>query len=194
MAGSGKINGNRIHLAPIDTADLDIYIRWLNDIETYVFLDIAPMVINKLTEQEYLDNALKNGEQVFGIRLNSDQRLIGNCGLINIDHINRKAELGIFLAEQNCLSQGLGSEAIALLLDYGFNILNLNSVFLRCYEYNKRALRCYEKCGFKLTGRWRQAKIINGRKYDDLLMDVLAEEFQASPYKAKLDTLLQTVK
>ncbi|MEN6490351.1 MAG: GNAT family protein [Smithella sp.] len=192
MTGSGKINGNRVHLAPIDPADLDIYVKWLNDIEIYAYLDIAPMLINKLTEQEYLGNTAKNGEQVFGIRLNSDQRLIGNCGLINIDHINRKAELGIFIAEADCLNQGLGSEAIPLLLDYGFNILNLNNIFLRCYEYNKRAFRCYEKCGFKAAGRWRQAKIINGCKYDDLLMDILADDFGGSPYKIKLDTLLQT--
>lgn len=191
MLAAKKIPGNRIYLSPMDINDSEIYVRWLNDIETYIYLDLAPLVINGLFEKGYLENALKNGAQEFGIRLAADNKLIGNCGLININNINRKAELGIFIAEKDYLNQGYGSEAISLLLAYGFSILNLNSIFLRCYAYNTRAARCYEKCGFKPAGRLRQAKIINGTKYDDLLMDILAEEFQATPYKEKLDALLK---
>ncbi|MDD3022483.1 MAG: GNAT family protein [Syntrophomonadaceae bacterium] len=177
MTAAKKIPGRRIYLSPIDINDSEIYVRWLNDIVTYIYLDLAPLVINNVFKKGYLENALKKGAQEFGIRLAADNKLIGNCGLININNINRKAELGIFIAEKDYLNQGYGSEAISLLLAYGFNILNLNSIYLRCYSYNMRAARCYEKCGFKPAGRYRQAKIINGVRYDDLLMDILAEEF-----------------
>ena len=51
---------------------------------------------------------------------------------------------------------------VRLLLDYGFNLLNLNSVMLGTFAFNQRAIRCYERVGFKVIGRRRQARIIAG--------------------------------
>lgn len=191
MTCAQKIIGERIYLSPLDLADAETYVKWLNTLETYVYLDIAPLLINSEFEREYLLNAMKTGSQEFGIRLLNEGRLIGNCGLIKMDSINRKAELGIFIGEEDYLNQGYGSEAIHLLLDYGFGILNLNSIFLRCYAFNTHAARCYEKCGFKYAGRFRQAKIINGEKYDELLMDILAEDFTGGLFKARLQEILE---
>jgi len=96
---------------------------------------------------------------------------------INLDHINRTAEVGIFIGEKSCWNKGYGEEAMRLLLDYAFNILNLESIMLNVYAFNTRAIRCYRKIGFKEIGRRRRARRIQGTSYDIIYMDLLAEEF-----------------
>ena len=79
----------------------------------------------------------------------------------------------------------IGEEAIKLILDYGFNYLNLNNIKLTVLEFNKRAIACYKKCGFKEMGKIRQAYYLNRRYYDEILMDILKEEFNGNHIKNK---------
>lgn len=188
-----KITGQRVYLSPLDISDLSSYLVWLNDIDTYVYLDASTQIVTAETEKLFLNNVQKNGDQFFAIRLKDDDILIGSCGLTKIDHINRKAELSrLFIGDKAYLNRGLGSEAIVLLLDYGFRILNLNNISVLCCSYNHRAFESYTKCGFKTAGRLRQARIINGVKYDEIILDILAEEFCGSPFGTKLTDLLST--
>jgi RimJ/RimL family protein N-acetyltransferase len=72
-----------------------------------------------------------------------------------------------------------------LTLDYGFNVLNLHNIFLKVYSFNSNAIKLYEKCGFKIIGSRREAKIISGKKFDIILMDILSAEYKSvfySPY------------
>ena len=64
-------------------------------------------------------------------------------------------------------------------------INNINRIDLALMEFNQRALKCYEKCGFKEIGRKRKCNFINGKYYDSILMDILAEEFTESYIKNK---------
>lgn len=81
------------------------------------------------------------------------------------------------IGDKNYWDQGYGREAIELVLNYGFNILNLNNIMLNVYSFNKRAITCYENIGFKEIGRRREAYILGKRKYDEIHMDILADEF-----------------
>jgi RimJ/RimL family protein N-acetyltransferase len=81
------------------------------------------------------------------------------------------------IGDKNYWNQGYGQEATRLLLDYGFNLLNLNSIMLGVFSFNQRAIKAYRRVGFREIGLRRQARIINGQKYDVLEMDILAEEF-----------------
>ncbi|MCF7815351.1 MAG: GNAT family N-acetyltransferase, partial [Candidatus Cloacimonetes bacterium] len=92
---------------------------------------------------------------------------------------------GIFIGNKNYWGKGYGSEALSLLLDYGFNILNLNNIMLETFSFNERALKSYKKVGFKEIGRRRQAIIMGGKKYDEILLDILAEDFE-SPFIKKI--------
>ena len=75
-------------------------------------------------------------------------------------------------------SRGYGTEALGLLLDFAFAILNLNNVLLEVHAFNTRAIRCYEKVGFKVVGRRRESRLVAGKHYDRIIMDILAREFQ----------------
>jgi len=87
--------------------------------------------------------------------------------------------LGIAIGEKAYWNKGYGQDATKLLLDYGFNLLNLNNIMLGVFSFNERAVNCYRKVGFKEIGRRRQARIIGGKKFDVILMDILAEEFES---------------
>ena len=66
-----------------------------------------------------------------------------------------------------------------VLLRYAFDELNLYRVTLNTFEYNPRAIRSYEKAGFKVEGRVRKYLNREGRRWDVIFMGILAEEWRA---------------
>jgi RimJ/RimL family protein N-acetyltransferase len=118
----------------------------------------------------------------FIIVTKNDEKPVGVCRLKEVDLINRRASLGIFIGEKSCWNKGIGTEAIKLLLDFGFNVLNLQNVMLQVYSFNERAVGAYEKCGFKEFGRRRKAVIHGSREYDEIYMDILSSEFKGSMF------------
>ena len=66
---------------------------------------------------------------------------------------------------------------------HAFDDLGLRRVDLRVLAYNERAIRCYLSCGFVEEGRERESALVDGERYDDLIMGVLAHEYADWPYK-----------
>ncbi len=101
---------------------------------------------------------------------------IGEVVLMDHDEPNRSAGLRIALTA-NGRGRGLGTEALSLLLAHAFGPLKLHRVSLEVYDFNPRAIRAYEKVGFRHEGRVRDALWWEGMPYDALLMAVLAPEW-----------------
>lgn len=177
-----KLIGRKCYLSPICPEDALQFTKWLNDTETSIGLMTTRFLIEPLEEEEILKKLQKEPYNFSVIDKETDE-LLGNAGLMNIDWIDRKAEVGLFLGDPERLGKGYGSDALSLLLDFGFHILNLHNIYLKVYEYNRIARRCYEKVGFREAGRLRESKRIGGKVYDEIYMDILAGEF-VSPYIA----------
>ncbi len=181
-----KLVGEKCYLSPCSSDDAEKWAEWDNDLEVAIPLgDEAYQLIPFEKEQEMMNSAVKGPMHIFDIIALEQDVLIGRCLLCDVDPVDRKAMLGIVIGEKEYWSQGYGQEAIKLLLDYGFNLLNLNSVMLGTISFNERAINCYRKVGFKEIGRRRQARIIAGKKFDVVMMDILAEEF-GSPYLSRI--------
>jgi len=88
------------------------------------------------------------------------------------------ATIGIFIGDKSFWGKGYGTEAIELLTDFIFNEMNINKVKLNVYSFNKRAVRCYEKCGFVREGVLRQEIYREGRYHDDIVMGLLRDEYK----------------
>ncbi len=177
-----QLAGAKCYLSPCLLEDADHWVEWFNDLEVTIPLgDEAYTPTSLEGEQEAIREILEDNSHVFTIVDSQTDQAIGRCMFFRVDAVNRTAMLGIVIGEKGYWDQGYGQEAVSLLLDYGFNLLNLDSVMLGTFSFNKRAIRCYEKLGFKLIGRRRDARIIAGQKYDLVLMDILAKEFE-SPY------------
>ena len=104
---------------------------------------------------------------------------IGNLGLQSIDWQNRNAGCGISIGEKDYLNQGYGTDALRTLLGFAFEELNLHRIYLHVYDFNERAIQCYEKMGFRHEGRLRQCRFTGGRYVDELVMGMLREEWVA---------------
>jgi len=171
-----KLAGKKCYLAPIDVNDVEKYTEWLNDPEVTKYLVIYPHIISIENEKGFLEQLSK--EHTYSIVDNSTNGLIGNCGFVDIDHINQAGEVGIFIGDKNYWNKGYGREALSLLLDYGFKALNLHNISLRLYSFNERAKKAYEKIGFKVIGKKREALLRGKERHDIILMDILYDEFK----------------
>lgn len=181
-----KLIGLRCYLSPVTPEDGDLWAAWLNDLDVTLPLgDEAYDVIPLERARDWAAGAAKSGDPVFTILTLADDRPIGRALLFSVNPVDRTAMCGLFIGEKSLWGQGYGSEALALLLDYGFNLLNLNSIMLGVFAFNQRAIASYRKLGFKEIGLRRQARIIAGQPHDALLMDILASEF-TSPYIKKV--------
>jgi len=170
-----KMVGQKCFLSPIDENDAEKFTEWLNDLEVTVNLQLYQRAINVESEKTFLSNLSKDHNySIIDIKTN---RLIGNCGFFGIDNLNQTAEAGIFIGNKEYWNKGYGTEALMLLLDYGFKALNLYNIELRVYGFNDRAIRSYEKAGFKQIGTRRKALYRNMERHDIVFMDILADEF-----------------
>ena len=114
---------------------------------------------------------------MFGLRCVSDNTLVGMGGFDEISWRNRAGWLAIALGREHW-GQGYGTEAAQLLLRYAFMELNLHRVQLTVFEYNERALTLSHRLGFQHEGTFREMVWRDGRRYDMILMGLLASEWQ----------------
>jgi RimJ/RimL family protein N-acetyltransferase len=177
------IYGERIRLRAVEPTDLTQFTEWLNDPEVRQGL-MVNLPFSLKEEQAWYENMLKSPreEHPLGIEILTDDgwELIGNCGLFDINWRIREAEFGIFIGAKQYWNQGYGTEAFKLIIQHGFNTLNLNRIFVRVYENNPRAIRSYEKTGLTVEGRKRQAHYDEGQFFDVILMSILRSEWEAN--------------
>ena len=176
-----KLVGDRIYLSPKGTSDEEVekFTEWMNDFQVTDYTGRSGQIMTFISEKEYLEKSARDTEnRSFDIVESSNNKLIGVIGLERFNWINRTAELGIFIGDKEFRNSGYGTEAIKLLLEYGFKYLNLHTIKLELLCINKRAHKCYLKCGFKDTGRDRDAVFIDGKYYDKLHMDIVENEFE----------------
>jgi RimJ/RimL family protein N-acetyltransferase len=108
-----------------------------------------------------------------------DGKAVGTARIDNVVEEDARASLAVGIDDPDQLGRGLGTEAIKLVLRHAFEQMRLHRLSLRVLEYNTRAIRAYEKCGFKVEGREREAALVAGERFDDVLMGILAREWRA---------------
>ena len=172
--------GEKIELGPVQREYLPKYVEWLNDWEVSRFL--KPGIPRGLTLEDEIawfeQRGKDNSSLVFAILTLADNKLIGNCGLHHLDLKNRTAIFGIFIGDKDYWGKGYGTDSTRTLLRYAFEQLGLNRVELEVYDYNPRAVRAYEKAGFRRDGVRRQALYRDGEFHDIYLMGILRADWE----------------
>lgn len=180
-----KLVGENIYLSPMNMEDAEKYVEWFSDFSMTDGLGTSGSIMTLEEEKEWLEKTLKKCDLQFAIVSLAEDKLLGACGFNEISHQHRIGTVGIFIGDEENRSRGFGAEALQLLLDYGFHYLNLNNIMLNVKSFNERAISCYKKVGFQEFGRRRQSYFLNGKYYDDVQMDILAEEFVGNFIKNK---------
>ena len=172
------VPGERIFLSHPTRADLPTFARWFADLELTLYLGRAGHSYTYEDEVSWYESRTKDSSmRSFAIVVRETNQIIGNMTLMHIDSVNGRAELGIAIGEKSAWGKGYGTEAVRLMCEYGFTFLNLHTIYLWHVAYNERGHRAYLRAGFKEAGRLRGARLFNGQRYDDILMDITREEF-----------------
>ena len=180
------LQGERVTLRAVERDDLPRILAFNND----VAVELAgggdppwPQSFARVVadfERDTSGGGRDGGKGGVNFAIEADGQIIGFCGVRDVDPFGRTAELGITIGDKAYWGRGYGREAIRLVLDHAFRLLNLRRVFLRVHGRNERGIRAYRACGFVEEGRLRQHVWSNGA-YDDLvLMGVMRDEFQCS--------------
>lgn len=172
-----KIEGERLYLSPISMEDAEIYTKWLNDFKVTDGLCLSSQLNNIESEKEWIQKTLEKGELSFAIIKKENDTLIGNISFSKVDYKNQKTEVGIFIGEEEDKNKGYGTEALKLLIKYGFEYQNFNNIMLKVFSFNEGAIKCYKKVGFKEFGRRSQTYIINNNWYDTIYMEILKNDY-----------------
>lgn len=180
-----KLVGEKVYLSPINIEDAEKYTYWFSDFTSTDGMGNSCKVKNIETSKEWFERNSKEDNYVFSIVNLENDELVGNCKFFDINNISRICSIGIVIGEEKDRNKGYGKEAIYLMLDYAFNYLNINNVMLQVKSFNERAIACYKGVGFKEIGRRRKSYFLNGKYYDDIYMDILAEEFKENYIKNK---------
>ncbi len=147
-----EIIGKRIKMAPLKLEDAYFMRIWgTHDNPLLSDYNLPFISDEELTEWYYYKTGDKS-RRYYGV-FNEENRFIGYMGIKNIRRIWKDAVLGIVF-DPNYVNQGYGTEAITTFLDYYFKEMKMRKLFLEVAQFNKRALRCYEKSGFKIIDRY----------------------------------------
>jgi RimJ/RimL family protein N-acetyltransferase len=170
-----NIPGKKINLRVLEEKDLERSLMWLKDPSINMYLSSNFRDYDKEKELkwfEFIQNS--NNDVVFAIEEKDSGLHIGNCSLDKIDWERKSCEMGIVIGDKSNWNKGFGSEAVKTVTDFAFQKLYLQSVRLNVYKYNRRAIRVYKKCGFKLKGIERRNHFYNGKYWDTLIMELKA--------------------
>ncbi len=170
--------GKNIYLRPFDE---------LQDINMFYFGENNSMVRDSLFLHSPLtkDNAKekinewisKSENKIFTICESKTNIPIGITGLFRVDQISRSGVFYIAIYIPKFWSKGYGQEATQLVLQYSFDILNLNRVQLHVSTNNIKGIKAYENAGFIIEGTLREAMYHNNEYVDFYVMSILREEF-----------------
>ena len=182
MNESPTIKGNKVILRqPIDQDVQDYYKCGADPELTRMYGGDTKNLKERTLEaaQAYIDRIRANK---FNWCIEYERRCIGEARLtVNKEDNRARYAIGIF--NRNYWNKGIGTEVTKLILRFGFEELGLHRIDLRVLEYNKRAIRCYEKCGFIVEGREREGALIEGKYETDLIMSILEDEYRLSSRK-----------
>jgi RimJ/RimL family protein N-acetyltransferase len=156
-------------------------VRWQRDTEFHRLADSGPARLHSEKKiKEWIEKQVGTGfdpdRYYFSVRTLAEDNYIGGLG-VWVDLIHREAWVGLGIGERDFWSRGYGTDMMKLCQRYVFSELCLERLSLGLHEYNPRALRSYEKCGFSLEGRTRQDTMREGKRTDSLWMGILREEW-----------------
>jgi len=174
------IEGKSILLRPAKESDLEAYFAFLQDTEMNLLTGSQKAFTREEIEAWIRKISVKNEDRFDSIIiLKETGELLGEVVLNDIDHTNKSANIRIGIQGTQHRGKGYGTEALLLLLRYGFEKLNLHRVHLGVYVFNPRAIHVYEKIGFHREGVERDALYMDGKFHDLITMSMLEDEFDA---------------
>jgi RimJ/RimL family protein N-acetyltransferase len=177
---SPVLTGQLVRLVALDLEeDLKLFEEWNADSEYQRLADAgAANRYNFKLTKEFFEKDI-DGMHFFVIQKLDDDRKIGMIDLAGLNWHARSAWVGIGIGVREFWGKGYGTDAMKIILRYGFTQLNLNRIQLDVFSYNERGQKSYEKAGFKHEGRLHGNLLKVGVRHDEVFMGILRREWEA---------------
>ncbi|UPK76127.1 GNAT family N-acetyltransferase [Nocardioidaceae bacterium SCSIO 66511] len=174
------LEGERVRLRPLREEDLRHLETWWAEPAISVLQqhDVRPR-----PEGSELDTFRRwsandvPGQAGFCVVRRDEGTLLGHVTIFGADPKNRAGTFAIVLGPEH-LGQGYGTEAVRLMVRYGFSEMGLHRIGLQTYAFNDRALATYAKAGFVEEGRRREAIFHDGEFHDEVQLGLLESEWR----------------
>ena len=176
-----ELEGDRVRLRPFRRSDVAERLALGRSSEIVRSFGGDPEGLPPYGEEEARTWVERNLAHPLCWAVDFEGHLLGEARLDGLDLHDRRARLATGLYDISQLGKGLGREVIGLVLSHAFGTLRLHRVDLRVLAYNERAIRCYRACGFVEEGRERESARVRDAWYDDIIMGVLARDYQSQP-------------
>lgn len=167
------IAGEKTVLKGLTRESAALIYEWVNREELRPLTGTVYPVSEYEHEEWVKKMATASDKKLFLICCKDGGKPIGTVGLKNFDWLNRRAELFVSIGDGGYVSGGYGTDAVKTLVHYCFNSLNLHKISARVYESNPRAIRCYEKVGFKKEGLLMDEHFSSGAYENVVVMAII---------------------
>ena len=164
-------------LRELKNKDASMMAEALNDASVNRYMNIGEKATSVETCIDFINNSNKDEHNKHCAIANENDSWVGTISLKNIDLKVGQAEYAIITA--TCVhGKGYAYQATMELLNYAFNELKLNRVYLNVVDQNERANKFYNKCGFSLEGTFRNSILVKGQVYNLNWYSLLREDFE----------------
>ncbi len=171
----------KVRLRAFERNDLEVIYKFFNNPELVKFLSPeAVMPYSREEEAAFIENSVnpKNKEKTYNFAIaNAREELVGGCSYMDASMKNRTCYIGISIYDPRNWGKGYGTSAIMKLLDFLFLEKNMRKVLLNVYDFNERAIACYEKLGFRQEGCLKEQVYRDGKYSDMYIMALFADDY-----------------
>lgn len=174
--GDDVLVGRKIRLRPLESRDLPHRVRWFNKPSVRQGLVLHERLNEAKTRQWFARTRRDGTRKDFVVETVPEGRSIGSVGFRRIDELNRSAGFYIVIGESDCLGRGLGTEAVQLLLWWGWQTLRLHKVWCVVRSTNEHSLSLVRKLGFQVEGLLREEAFVSGRWLDLVRLGILRRD------------------
>lgn len=169
-----------IALRALSKTDISPFYVWINDNDVIKYsLSLFGKISTEKEIANWFTELIKDKKNInLGVFLRPTNDLIGYAGICDISETNKSGEYFIFIGEKKLWGKGIGTEVTEQILKVGFTDNKLNRIMLTVSEPNIGGIKAYEKAGFKIEGRLRQASFRDNKFHDKFVMSILKSEWE----------------
>lgn len=167
--------GEKVCLRAYKEEDISVASKFVNDKELKKLLvTTIPFPMTYWEEEEWIKSQKSNKEGTYNFAIEDIEtnKYIGGCGIQNVNWLARVATVGIMIGDKDYWGRGYGTDAMKVLINFIFNDMNINKIRLGTFSFNERAIKSYEKCGFKVEGVLKDEIFKDGKYYDEIIMSI----------------------
>ena len=175
--GDRVLSRNGVTIRPLELDDLDKLFAWHQDAEIDAWSGWSPRMSRARFFHRYEDLVREPPEDFVLFGIEHDGSLVGYIELAEISRISRRAAMGFVVGERTQRRQGVATNAVVLMLDYGFSLEDLDRVYAEVYPFNRASRELLLKVGFQHEGTLREHEVHQGVRRDLAVYGILRDEF-----------------